>query len=320
MKARQTPGPLSCFSLAAWALMILLALTAGCSWVSRTTESVMTYFESTDTNLVKRVCLLPPETAVKELEKTTRQWVPQIKQAMSQAPGLKMVPFAKFNQAVAALPSRIRGSEERIIAAGRRLGLNAIIAAQVVDLSLDNRLEGIIGFRDNTDFLGLEANLRIYDVASGTVLVQDTLRPEVEVDSITATNMRQGQAAPQELVDALVVELTKNAREWIIKSISAQPWAGFILAVKGDKVQVTVGQDTGFGEGAVVVAYGKGEKLRSGAGTILYLPGPPVAHLRLTEIGPETSWALATPVITKKDKEKKAEATPLEPGMVVRSH
>ncbi len=318
MTPRRIPSPLF---LGARALLILLVLTAGCGWVSRTTESVMTYFESTDTNLVKRVCLLPPETAVKELEKTTRQWVPQIQKAMAQAPGLEMVPFTRFNQAVASLPSSIRGSEERIMAAGRRLGLNAVIAAQVVDLSLDNRLEGIIGFRENTDFLGLEANLRILDIASGTVLVQDTLRPEVEVDSLTAMNMRQGQAAPQKLVDQLVVELTKKAREWMIKSIAAQPWAGYILSVQADKVQVTVGKNTGFGPGATVVAYGKGEKLRSGAGTILYLPGAPVAQLRLTEIGPEVSWAVATPIIPEKDKKgKKAQATPLEPGMVVRSH
>lgn len=300
-------------------LSLLLALTAGCGWVSRTTESVMSYFESTDTNLVKRVCLLPPETAVKGLEKTTRQWAPLIQKALAQVPGLEMVPFRKFDQVVAGLPSRIRDNEERIMAAGRRLGLNAVIAAQVVDLSLDNRLEGIIGFRENTDFLGLEASMRIFDVASGTVLVQDTLRPEVEVDSLTATNIRQGQAPPQELVDRLVKALTKKAREWTIKSISRQPWAGFILAVKGDQVEVTVGRDTGFGPGATVVAYDKGEKLRSGAGTILYLPGSPVARLRLERIGEETSWARATPIGgDRKDKDQKA--IPLEPGMVVRSH
>ncbi len=316
MKARRIPSlPL----LAFWALLIMLVLLAGCSWVSRTTERVVTYFESTDTNLVKRVCLLPPETAVKDLEQTTRQWVPQIQKAMAQVPGLEMVSFAKFNQVVAALPSRVRGSEDRIIAAGRRLGLNAVIAAQVVDLSLDNRLEGIIGFRENTDFLGLEANLRIFDVASGTVLAQDTLRPEVEVDPLIATNIRQGEKPPQALVDQLVVALTKKARDWMSTSISAQPWAGYILAVRGNKVQVTVGRDTGFGSGDTVVAYGRGEKLRSGAGTILYLPGVPVARLRLGEIGRETSWAVATPIITNK-KGKKAGPTPLEPGMVLRSH
>jgi hypothetical protein len=67
-------------------------------------------------------------------------------------------------------------------------------------------------------------------------------------------------------------------------TINSQAWAAYVLEVKGDMAKITVGRDTGLPVGSHVMVYGRGEKLRTGAGTILYITGAPLAKLRITDL------------------------------------
>lgn len=292
----------------------LICIMSGCGWAARTTEDVVGFFKSSDANITKLIALVPPETAIKDLEPQTQQFARAFREGLAKIPGLKLVSFAELNQRIAKLPASIRNPMDKVVAAGRLMGLNAVTAVQITDLSVQSRLDGLIGFRENTSFLGLEAELRIFDVASGTVLAQTSLRPERELDPIVARNISLGKKPPAKIVSALATELSKRALRWLAQAVSAQPWAGFILAVDGSRVRITVGRDIGLGEGSTLMVHGRGEKLRSGAGTILHVPGPPLARLRIIKFDGNSAWAQVTP-LGGKDQEK----VKLEPGMVVRT-
>lgn len=300
------------------ALMLALGLIAGCGWASRTTENMMTFWDRTDGNLTKRVVLIPPQSAIGDLQAPANQWGESLKAGLAHAPGIKLVEYKVFNGQIGKLPATIRSTEEKIIAAGRILGLNAVVAGQVIDLSLDNRQEGIIGFRDNTGFLGLEAEIRVFDMATGTLLAQNILRPEKELDSLQYENLRLGKKPEPAMVKELLGMLDKQSQKWVAQEISGQPWAGFVLAVDGKKVKLTVGQDTGLSEGAVLTVFGAGEKLRSGSGSLLTVPGAPLGRLTLTQVDAETSWAQAT-LLGQASDTLELGVTVLKPGMLVRA-
>jgi len=138
-----------------------------------------------------------------------------------------------------------------------------------------------------------------------------------------ASNIRLGKPFPPKVVDKLQAQLVEPAVHWISQKVSAQAWVGFILQVDKRRIKVTVGRDTGLPLGAEVVAYAQGQRIRSGSGRILYLPGPPVGRLKLVKFEARTAWA--KPVLPA-EGEKKGGGKPLpksklsfQPGQVLRT-
>ncbi|CAO0821505.1 hypothetical protein DFAR_2410009 [Desulfarculales bacterium] len=64
-----------------------------------------------------------------------------------------------------------------------------------------------------------------------------------------------------------------------------------VLEVNGDRVQVSVGHDTGLARGSVLTVYALGERIKAGTGQELSLAGPRVGRIKLTELDTRSSWA-----------------------------
>ncbi len=294
------------------ALLACLALTAvGCGLTAKMTE----FMDSQDTSLRKRVCLANFTSGFKGLEPQTMAWRKAMENTLSAQGNLVLVAFDKLAQEMEKLPPTVRSQEERAIQAGRVLGLTSVVLGQMTDLSVRRQLTGIYGFRGNDPFLGLEVELRILDVASGTVAGQKNFRPQIKLNDVEAEAIRMGEKPKDKQVHQVLGELVKETNQWVLGAINSQAWAAYVLEVKGDMARITVGRDTGLPVGSYVTVYGRGEKIRTGAGTILFLPGPPLAKLRITDLKPRMGWAKIMPY-----DEKSKEPPKVEPGLLVRSN
>ncbi|MCB2190844.1 MAG: hypothetical protein KQI62_04720 [Deltaproteobacteria bacterium] len=288
-------------------LLLGLALTAlGCGFTQTMSDYWHDLMDSQDTNLRKRVVVAPFLSKLPGMEARAKALGLAISQRLEKQGGMVMVEFKELRQALTQVSPRIENSEDRIVAAARSLGLNTVLSGAVVNLSMQYDKTGIYGFRENEPFALMELDLKLIDVATGVLLAETTLSIRTELTETQASNIRLGQPYPPKVVDKLQGELVSPAMRWISQNISAQAWVGFILAVEGERIKVTVGRDTGLSLGSQLTVYAKGEAIKSGSGRILYMPGPVVGRIKLVKFEPRTAWAV--PVWLAADDAAKAEA------------
>lgn len=299
--------------------LALLALS-GCG----ITQTVQDYWhdlmDSQDTNLRKRVVVAPFLSHLPGMEARSKAMGLAISQRLEKQGGMVLVEFQDLRQSLAKVSPKVTNSEDRIVDAARRLGLNTVLSGAVVNLSVKYDKTGIYGFRENEPFGVMELDLKLIDVATGVLLGETSIASRSELTEVQASNIRLGKPFPPKVVDKLQAELVEPSLHWITRKVTAQAWVGFILAIDKRRVKVTVGRDTGLPLGAELVAYAQGQRIRSGGGRVLYLPGPPVGRLKLVEFEARTAWA--EPVIEKeepKEGEKPKAKLSFQPGQVLRT-
>lgn len=309
------------------ALMGLVA--AGCGFTTTVRNYWDNMMDSQDTGLRKRVVVAPFVSRLPHLQARAQAVGKAISQRLEKKGGMVLVDFKLLREELAKVNPAIKHPEERIVAAAMRLGLNTVLTGSLTNLAVKYNKAGIYGFRENEPFAMLELDMKLIDVATGVLLAEHANNSKQQLTPIEGTNILHGQPFPPKIVDELQADLVVPAINWVSKKVSAQAWTGFILAVDGKRVQVTVGRDTGLSVGDMLVVYGKGESIRSGSGRILTMPGPPVAKLKLVKLEARTAWTEMLPQeVEEEDKDKKedkdAKEAPkplvLEPGQALRTY
>jgi len=289
-------------------LVMVMLLAPGCV----VKEKVDEFMAAKDGNLRKRVAVAPFSSGLASLDKSAVKIGAAVEADLKTHGGIVVVEFAKVEEAMAAVDPAVRDQRERVVLACRQLGVSCLAVGTLTDLSVMNQKTGIYGFRENTPFLAMELNLQLIDISTGSVMADKALQSKQQLSDIDATNLRMGQAPSKELETQLEADLVAPAMKWTWSNISAMRWSGFVLSVDGPRLEVTIGRDTGMTVGDEVVVYTKGEKIVTGAGSVVYLLGRPAGVARLVELGPRTSWA--TPLQPKDDEKAPG---PFEPGQVV---
>lgn len=316
-------------------LLMAAVLLTGCGFTSEVKNKVVDYWDGKDGGLRKRVSVAPFTTSVPDLKAQSIALQKAVTNTLNQQGGVVVVDFATLEQESEQVPKSIQNPEDRAYEAGRLLGLNAVLAGNITDLSVQRQMKGIYGFRDNAPFLTLEVEMRLLDMTSSTVLAQESFRRQEVINDVEADGITMSGAKPDpNLVNKLLAQTTKDAESWVVGKIASQPWGGTVLKVEGDKVLITAGRDTGLPVGSVLTVYSLGERIRCGTGQEICLPGPPVGRIQITELGARNSWAAIveriSPPVAKEDKDKKDKdgkplpppppaPLPLEPGQFVRT-
>ena len=301
----------------------LLALLAGCGageLMKDTMDWVGGYFDKED-SLTRRVVVAPFSSGIKGLEPLAHEIGTEVLLRMKKIGNVRLVNPKSLGEVMRQVPDSVQRPRERMVLAGRRLGLNTIVLGEVSDLSLQYDMSGIYGFREHTPFLRLEVDVTIIDVPTGTLLGRNSEVETIKVDDLTAENIRmQGKAPPAAMVKKLQHEILDPTTDWIEDTLETQRWAGYVLEVREKKLKLSVGKDTGLPQGALLVIYAHGPRLVTGAGLPVFMPGPKVGTVQLGEVGDNFSWAeivsredAAAPenepkkVEAKKDGDKKAD-------------
>lgn len=290
-------------------LLLLLALSlAGCGLTSSLTSSVTSYIDSKDTGLRKRVEVAPFTSGVPSMKEQAVALQQAVSQHLVKTGGVVVGDFSIVQEEMKKVPSAIANPEDRAMEAGRRLGINALLAGNITDLSVQRALKGIYGMRENRPFLSLEVELRLVDVTTGIVVGQEAFKRQEQVDDTVAEAIEGGAQPDQKLVSKLLAEITQETTAWVGKRVSSLPWGGTVLEVEGNRVLVSVGRDTGLPTGTVLTIYALGERIKAGTGQQLALPGPRVGRVKLSELGARSSWADIVERASDDKKAKEAEA------------
>lgn len=275
------------------ALFMAAALLAGCGvtqLVKDTASAVGEYFES-DSYLRKRVVMIPFSSAIKGLDVRAKAYGKILRSRLSKQNMFTLTDPDKLLAVMRQIPASVRDPEERMILAARRLGLNTILTGKLSDLSVAYDLTGIYGFRENTPFLRLEADVALLDVATGTLLARRSLVMREKLSDEVAEGIKLGKSPDPKMVDKLQAQLIKPSFSWVSKRISKQRWTGYLLEVEGKKLKTSAGRDTGITPGMELVIYAQGERIITGSGRPVYAMGVIVGKARISKIMARTSWA-----------------------------
>ena len=301
-----------CRTIVAVALLVFMTGCGASELVKDTMDWVGGYFDKEDT-LTRRVVVAPFSSGIKDLEPLAREIGSKVLADVNKVGNVRLVDPKKLAEIMHLIPPSVKRPRERMILAGRRLGLNTIVLGEVSDLSLKYDMSGIYGFRENTPFLRLEVDVTIIDVPTGTLLGRNSEVETLKVDDMTAENIRmQGKTPPLAMVNKLKHEIMDPTMDWIEDTLETQRWAGYVLEVQDKRIKVSVGKDTGLPEGSLLVIYAHGPRLVTGAGWPVFMPGPKVGTVQLGELGDTSSWAeivsRAEPDSAEMDQPKKEKA------------
>lgn len=308
------PAATSSMLVLAGALMCATLLAAGCGITAKVTDYVGDYFQATDTNLRKRMVISPFGTGLPDIKDRAAAIGQTVSTRLSGQGAISLVAFERLAESVKLVDPAVKNPEDRIVAGGRTLGLNAILSGAISDLSVRRHLTGIYGFRDNIPFLTLEVDLKLIDVGTGTVLGETAAHVEEKLTEVEADGINQGQPLPMEKVNKLQAEIIGKIVDWVSDAIASQPWYGYVLEVREDRVLTTAGKDTGLAAGSLLTAYARGEEIVCATGQTVCLPGPPVGKVGIVELLETTAWA--KPVTPSGEN---AKPPVLTPGMILRT-
>lgn len=290
-----------------FALVLLFAAAAtGCSVGREIADVVSAPFERgpgrQGPSLPMTVVVAPFTGTMSQYTNRSVELGQEVAKALDANPKVTLGDFQRLDAESRSLASPGETTLSRLFKAARQTGVNTLITGAIVDLSVRRHLKGVYGFRENNAFLGLEAQLTIFDLANGIVVGETSIRREVGIDEVKALGIEQGQEPPKDLVDQLQGELSTACVEWVNETIPEQEWTGFIISADGDRIVMTGGTNNGFTAGSIVHAYAPGEPIKTGAGLTVYLLGAKVGTLKIVEPGKSTSVAQ---VESKVEGEKK---------------
>jgi hypothetical protein len=77
----------------------------------------------------------------------------------------------------------------------------------------------------------------------------------------------------------------------IRNALKSQPWTGRILSTDESKIVISAGKKVGVSKDRVFEVFNRGEQIRSASGAAIYLLGPKVGDVKVTEVMDDYSYA-----------------------------
>ena len=137
-----TLGPLRLFCI-----LLCLALMVGCGMpevVRDSYEYVTSLFDKGDSSLRKRLVVVPFHSGIKGLDVRAKALSKILVRNLSAQGNLNLVKLEPLQKEIDKIGASIRDPQERMLEAGRRLGINTILTGRITDLSVSLPFQGHI--------------------------------------------------------------------------------------------------------------------------------------------------------------------------------
>ena len=174
---------------------------------------------------------------------------------------------------------------------GRALGLNAIIAVALTSISPSQEERGLLFFKDMHFFLEVEALVKMFDTETASILLQKSIRKEVEVDQQDVTVADREKAIANYLMEEALDDISSKMIKLICSSASDQPWKGYVMSIDKDRVMITSGLDVGLKVGERLFVYDSNQVIDGTGGHRYFVPGKQTGQLEITGVGENNSEA-----------------------------
>ena len=281
-------------------VLAIIHIVLGCTAynsVSKKTKNVARGFKALDKDLNKKVALAyySNQTVFSDRNLETNFHENLIETIGSLCPRIFILPAAEigiadyFNDIQRQNNGGIDNLE--LVKRGRLHGLNAILMVSLTGVVDFEEEKGIWRFKDTHYYFRVQMIVGVFDTETGTKLLDEVVKRMVEVDEYDLELLRS-----QNRIDAFIIEdafedVADAMGEKICDVLSAQPWKGYIVSIKGDKINISSGIETGLVPGKVLEVFYSTKTIEGANGRRFFIPGKKIGEVEITTVYEDSAEA-----------------------------
>lgn len=283
-------------------LLALILIAAGCSPVStvkKTSKKITNIFNFSDENLKQKVGLafFKNKTLITGLnfEKIFPDNLAETIKEECHAILLVKPGATGRPDLLGELPRQASGRVDNLALAkaGRQLGYNAIVTGALIDIRTKNKERGFLWFKKGASFIQVTMLVEVYDTETGAKLLDESYMGEIKVDISEAAPLMAGYKIDRPAMKEALLQVAKSMGEKICASVSSQPWKGYIISIKGDKVAISSGSDAGLKVGQILGVYDSLKIIEGANSQRFFIPGLKTGEVKITAVYPDRAEAVA---------------------------
>jgi len=282
------------------AILALLTMTAGCATVSKVAKlpgKIVHSVRGNDSGLVKIVAFTPffDTTFVRAQGMAVSFEKHLIEQFRKQCPKtIVLTPDdPEFPRDLRRLPTLASGAMDDFTLArtGRRLGLNAIVAGGVLNISGDWKEKGFWWFKDKKPEIKIALLVSVYDTETGSKILDESLVHSFLVDENDLEAIKAKNDSGIQIMKEALAGVAKDLTETACQRLGELPWKCYVKGISGDSITLSAGSRSGLQAGKELSVYAQGEILE-GVGGLKYIRrGEKVADIKVTAVAGDSAEA-----------------------------
>ena len=167
---------------------------------------------------------------------------------------------------------------------GRALGLNTVLEEDLFQLECLDDKRGVYGFRNNCKIAQLHLRVRLYDVETAAVILDDIVKDDVVVSEKEWLDIKDRSEYHEDIANRLLSKTTPKTCERVCELVSEKPWKGYFTSVADNTYTLSAGSDVGLEVGDVLEVFEAGEPIKGRGGEIYLVSGPKIGEVHITKL------------------------------------
>jgi hypothetical protein len=167
---------------------------------------------------------------------------------------------------------------------GRIFGLSAVVNQTIGQMECLTEKRGIWGFRRVCRLARLSLRVRVYDIQTTAILLDEMVEEDVEVSEYDWDNIKAGNGYNKGITSGLLAKMTGKTGKMTCERLAEEPWKGYIITGSDNKFTISAGTDVGLTVGDVLEVFGLGEPMKGQEGHIYLVSGPKIGEIKVTKV------------------------------------
>ncbi len=167
---------------------------------------------------------------------------------------------------------------------GRTFGLSAVVNQTIGQMEGLTEKRGIWGFRRLCRLARLSLRVRVYDIQTTAILLDEIVEEDVEVSEYEWDNIKTGNGYNKGIASRLLAKMTGKAGKMICERLAEEPWKGYIITGSDNTFTISAGTDVGLTVGDVLEVFGLGEPMKGQEGHIYLVSEPKIGEIKVTKV------------------------------------
>jgi len=174
---------------------------------------------------------------------------------------------------------------------------NVLLSLIVNSFEMRLKSSGVWPFRSMKREVEFSTTLNGLDLTNGTLFMSSSESEKLDYNLEESEDEEDIPKKPElpEIDDKtftrVMGRIIGRQAEKIREALRYQPWTGRILSVDGNQIVISAGKKAGVSKDRIFEVFNRGEQIRSASGGAIYLLGPKVGDVKVTEVMDDYSYA-----------------------------